>query len=377
MNLVQIMADGAAGGGATMVLGLVDDLIASHGWRSTVVSQPGSYLERETLRRGLRFVPFDFFSSMFDPTLPWRLAAALRGTGRPLAHVHGLRAAHQALSWPARACLGPVLYTIHGFHHLQMPAPLRRLVDLAERRAAGRADRVVHVSKADRNVALARGMLPDASRAEVLHNGIRMADMPPAPDAPADWDVLFVGRLVEAKDPLRAARVLARLAATGRRCALAGGGPLAADCQGLLASLPGGSLVAMPGALDRAQSLSMISRSRVVLMTSRWEGLPLLPMEAMALGVPVLAPALDCIAEIVVDGVTGRLMALDAEPMAFAGAAESLLADPTKLSALGAAGRDRMPGFARERGSERYARLYESLAGSGAARHSALPEPHA
>jgi len=115
----------------------------------------------------------------------------------------------------------------------------------------------------------------------------------------------------------------------------------------------------------------------VVLMTSRWEGLPLLPMEAMALGVPVLAPALDCIAETVVDGVTGRLMALDAEPMAFAGAAESLLADPAKLSALGAAGRDRMPGFARERGSERYARLYESLAGSGAARHSALPEPHA
>jgi glycosyltransferase involved in cell wall biosynthesis len=376
MNPVQIVADGAAGGGTTVVLGLIDDLLSSRGWRSTVVSQPGSHLERETQLRGLPFVPFDFFSSIFDPTLPWRLAAALRGAGRPLAHVHGLRAAHNALAWPARACLGPVLYTVHGFHHLRMPAPLRVLADLAERRAADRADRVVHVSQSDRRIALARGMLRDGSHGEVVLNGVAAAELPTVPDLPADWDVLFVGRLVPPKDPLRAARVLARLADSGHRCALAGGGPLRAECEALLAELPGGSSVVMTGALNRADSLAMIARTRLVLMTSLWEGLPLLPIEAMTLGVPVIAPALEGVAEVVADRVTGLLMPPDTDPSAWAAAAAALLADPARLSSYGAAGRDRARGFDRARGSECYARIYESIAVRGAAHHDASLEPY-
>jgi len=377
MNLVQIVADGAPGGGTTMVLGLVDDLMASRGWRPTIVSQPDSHVQRETLRRGLPFVPVDFFTSMFDPTLPWRLAAALRDAGRPLAHVHGLRAAHHATAWPARAALGPLLYTVHGFHHLRMSAPLRALADLAERRVAGRAERVVYVCETDRRIARARGLLPDEAHGEVVLNGVAAAELPAVADAPADWDVLFIGRLVDQKDPLRAARVLARLAASGRRCALAGGGPLRADCEALLAGLPGGSSVATTGALDRDQSLAMIARSRLVLMTSRWEGLPLLPIEAMSLGVPVVAPALDGIAEVVLDGVTGLLMPPDADPAAWAAAAGALLADAPRLAAFAAAGRDRARGFDRARGSERYARLYESLAVRGATRPAPSLEPHA
>ena len=41
MTLVQVVRDGSPGGGATMVLGPIDDLIASRAWRAAVVSQPG------------------------------------------------------------------------------------------------------------------------------------------------------------------------------------------------------------------------------------------------------------------------------------------------------------------------------------------------
>jgi glycosyltransferase involved in cell wall biosynthesis len=346
-----------------MVLGLIDDLIEARGWRPAVLSQPGSHIEREVRRRGLRFLPFDFFGPMGDPRMPFRLARMLRELGRPLAHVHGLRAAHPLLSWPARGALGPVLYTVHGVHQLHMPWPraLRELANVAERRVIRRADRTVYVSEGDRRLSLEHRLFADPARVDVVPNGVSFADLPERPDAPPEWDVVFVGRLVEAKGPVVAAAVLARLAASGLRCALVGGGPMRADCEALLASVPGGGAVRLLGERPRAECLSILAASRLALVTSQWEGLPLAPIEAMALGVPVLAPAISGLSEVVSDGETGRLLPA---PTAddYAAAAAALLADPSRLDAMARRAVARARGhFDRARSSERYAALYEGL----------------
>lgn len=363
MNLVQVVADGSPGGGTTMVLGLIDDLIASRGWRPAVVSQPGSYLERETVRRGLRFVPFDFFGPMVDPVLPVRFAMAMRGSGRPLAHVHGLRAAHHVLSWPARTALGPVVYTVHGLHQLYMPWPraLKALVNLAERRVTRRADRTVYVSQGDRRLAEANRLVVDPSRAEVVLGGISLADLPPRPAGEPRFDLVFVGRFVEPKAPLLAATVLARLAAIGLRCAMAGGGPLLPACEALLARSPGGTSVSLLGELGRPACLDLMSTSRLALMTSRWEGLPLFPIEAMALGVPVIAPAIPGLSEVVEDGETGLLLQAPAVED-YVDAVVSLLAAPARLAAMSAQAAVRVRRvFDRSASSGRYATLYDTL----------------
>src|SRR5438477_11861650 len=77
IELAHIVADGRPGGGSTMLLGLIDDLRQEPALRITVVSQPGSYVERETLRRGLPFIAFDFFRFGPNPVLPWLLARKL------------------------------------------------------------------------------------------------------------------------------------------------------------------------------------------------------------------------------------------------------------------------------------------------------------
>jgi len=99
----------------------------------------------------------------------------------------------------------------------------------------------------------------------------------------------------------------------------------------------------------------------------RWEGFGLTPLEAMASGVAVVATRTGAFPELVVDGVTGRLVPPDDLDALTAGI-EAFLADPSRADTAGAAGRAR----ALERHSlageaEAIRAVYEGLWRGGAA----------
>lgn len=77
------------------------------------------------------------------------------------------------------------------------------------------------------------------------------------------------------------------------------------------------------------------------VLSTHWEGLPLVILEAMSQGLPVVATAVDGVPEAVADGETGYAVP-HAEPEALAAAIESLLADPARAAAMGRAGRQRV-----------------------------------
>jgi glycosyltransferase involved in cell wall biosynthesis len=247
---------------------------------------------------------------------------------------------------------------------LQQRAWLRTLANAAERQVMRRTDANVFVSHADQTAARVWRLLPPDSAGLVIHNGIDLAAISPLrcnEGADRTFDVVFIGRLVEQKDPELAIKVLASLASAGYRCQFAGGGPLRASCRRMLASMPGGNEVAWRGELSHSEALSLLAQTRVLIMPSRWEGLPILPMEAMALGVPIVATRLDGIAEVVEDGMTGVLTP-SGDAAAMVAAVKRLLTTPSLWRQMELAGIARVErGFGQASSAAAYAALYERL----------------
>jgi glycosyltransferase involved in cell wall biosynthesis len=99
----------------------------------------------------------------------------------------------------------------------------------------------------------------------------------------------------------------------------------------------------------------------VVTLPSDIEGLPLVVLEAMAAGRPVVATSVGGIPTAVDDGVTGFLVP-PRDPEALARRLSELLADPARADRMGQAGRDRfLAEFTLDRMVERFASLYREL----------------
>lgn len=101
----------------------------------------------------------------------------------------------------------------------------------------------------------------------------------------------------------------------------------------------------------------------VFVLSTHWEGFPLVLLEAMAHARPVVATAVDGIPELVTDRETGRLFPhQDAE--ALAQCLLDLLRSPAEARALGRAGREHVARhFSQETFTRNVGRLYASMLG--------------
>ncbi|MCT7357356.1 glycosyltransferase, partial [Streptomyces sp. 15-116A] len=99
--------------------------------------------------------------------------------------------------------------------------------------------------------------------------------------------------------------------------------------------------VRMTGAVDPADMPALIGSADLVLCTPVYEPFGIVPLEAMACGVPVVASDVGGHRDSVADGVTGRLVTPE-DPEAVAAAVRELLDRPELRARYGAAGRDRV-----------------------------------
>ena len=96
----------------------------------------------------------------------------------------------------------------------------------------------------------------------------------------------------------------------------------------------------MPGAAEQSDVWQWWQRAAVGVLSSENEGMPVCLMEAAACGVPVVAPAVGGIPELVSDGETG-LLARPNDLESLVAALERLLRDGELRGRLGAAARQR------------------------------------
>jgi len=359
---------------------------------------PGAAAELEALRaEGIRVftVPMRRRPAPLSDLLALRrLTALMRAERYQLVHTHAAKAGFLGRLAARRAGAPAVVHTPHTFPFERVDTVLTPLYRFLERRAAAWAQRIVLVAASQREAALEAGLC-DADRLAVVENGIPMPAEDPA-DARRRWraelglgeDVpaaAFVGRLTPQKDvqtflsvaaELRREMPSVRLFVVGRasgrrylaslqprissqawRVAALGERPVTPVVWS--AELPAGVLGHCPAAAE------LVAAFDVVLLPSRYEGLPYSLLEAMAQRVPVVASAVTGNRDVIEDGRSGFLVPVG-DVAGFARSTLRLLSDGALRQRLGAAARERVAAsFTEERFLRGMAALYGEVLSQG------------
>jgi glycosyltransferase involved in cell wall biosynthesis len=151
--------------------------------------------------------------------------------------------------------------------------------------------------------------------------------------APGTRLVLAVGRLVEQKNHALAIRALKDVPEV--TLVIAGAGPFRAELEQIAAETGVAGRVVFAGLRPDARAL--MGAADAVVLPSRWEGLPLTALEALASGTPLVATDVRGVRELVVDGRDALLV--PEEPEALAAALRRVLDDPQLATRLAEAGR--------------------------------------
>ncbi|MCX4549814.1 glycosyltransferase [Streptomyces sp. NBC_01267] len=259
-------------------------------------------------------------------------AARLIRASRPdVVHAHSSKAGLAArLAVRGRI---PTVFQPHAWSFEAVGGGTARLALAWERYAARWAARVLCVSEAERRAGEAAGI---AARWTVIRNGVDLREFradgthaPPVAPGPGPL-VVCVGRLCRQKGQdvlLRAWPEIVR-ARPDARLVFVGDGP---DREALARTAPPGVLFA--GAVDGMRG--WLRAADVVVLPSRWEGMALAPLEAMACGRPVVLSDVNGARESLPPGHDRYGLVPPDDPRALAGAVTKLLADPRLRDALG------------------------------------------
>jgi glycosyltransferase involved in cell wall biosynthesis len=340
-------------------------------FRVTIVTGSGSRrLLASAGAAGLEVIAEPSLRSPIDPVNDVlalrRLYALLRRRPFDVVHTHTAKAGTLGRLAARRAAVPWIVHTYHGFPFHEFQSPGRRGAYVAIERRLGRiTDLALCVGTGVAVEAVRRGLV-SPERIRTIGVAIDDGSLPPAAAAngaapagavlparepgarerarrwlglPADATVIgAVGRLTYQKAPEDFIDAIRRLGRPGVVGVWVGGGELATRVSRLAAADPAAQVVL---AGERPDVLDILPAFDVFALPSRYEGLPTAVVEAMACGVPVVATAVNAVADVVVPGETGLLVPPQ-RPDLLAEAVRYLLDSPAAAVRMAAAARARI-----------------------------------
>ena len=267
------------------------------------------------------------------------LAGQLREDGVEHLHTHFISTPADVAELCARLAARPYSISAHAKDiYLSAPADLRRKLHSAR----------FTVSCTDFNCQTLLGIAPQAPVHRMYHGVDHTLFHPKQRRAPQAVPlILSVGRLREKKglDTLIDACALLRQRGQAFVCEIVGYGEEQARLQAHIDRLGLAGQVRLAGKLAREQVIVRYARAAVYVQPSRIaadgdrDGIPNVLLEAMAMGLPVVASRVSGIPELVGDRHNGLLVEPDA-PKALADAITRLLTEPALCHELGCCARE-------------------------------------
>lgn len=196
------------------------------------------------------------------------------------------------------------------------------------------SDAVTIFGEKGRNELITLGVAPE--RAFTLLNPIDTTAFVPDPTVTKEYDLIFIGYL---RPPKRVDLLLQALAGVHKirpetNLVIVGDGDEQANLSALAAHLNLSDHVTFAGWHD--QVLPYLQKSRILVLLSEREGLPVVALEAMSVGLPVILTDVGSIHTIVRNGENGYLVDSPADPALVARLILHILADPAQYSKFSA-----------------------------------------
>ena len=174
--------------------------------------------------------------------------------------------------------------------------------------------------------------------------------------------ILFVGRLRHAKGLDVLLHALAGLPVAGYQLRIVGDGELRKSLENLAVTLGVRDKIVFLG--FRSDVTALMSSADCLVLPSRWEGMPNVVLEAMAIGLPVVATRVGGIPEVIEHGLTGWLVPPE-DPLALAAALATALADRRRARCIAESARQRVArDYSIEAMSERTLEVYTQVLGA-------------
>jgi glycosyltransferase involved in cell wall biosynthesis len=122
------------------------------------------------------------------------------------------------------------------------------------------------------------------------------------------FDIVFIGRLSDQKDPLRAIEIFRQIVKKNSniKMAMLGDGPLYEMCKLEIQKYNLEDKIKLLG--FQSNPYPILKRGSLLLMTSKFEGYPMVALESLALGIPIVSTPVDGMKDIIADDINGKLI---------------------------------------------------------------------
>lgn len=346
MRILYVVTAAEWGGAPNHVLQLVKYALRN-GCEVGIVAACEPRFMNELSLMDVRIFPNPYFVRQINP---WKdlnalfvVFRAIKEFNPDIVHAHSTKAG-LAARLSCAILKKPVIFTVHGWAFTEGQNFIKRMIfAFLERLAAKFTTKFICVSKYDKELAI-KWKITNPDKITVIHNGVdpTIFESPGSSSIREDLGVgnlpivVFVGRLTIPKDPFTLIEAVKNLSYLQFVLLVVGDGEFRIPLEKYVYENKLSKNIIFLG--QRSDVPSILNASDIFVLSSLWEGLPYVVIEAMMSGLPVVATNVGGVSELVDDGITGFLVP-PKDPYALADAIKKLIDDPKLRKKMGDLGR--------------------------------------